>query len=108
MSQTVEINNDRISIHLYRIAQEALSNAVRHGRPRRIKVDLSAEDGAIKLAICNDGRGFPKECHGAGLGLRSMRYRASMLGGALEIRRGTKGGTVVTCSIPTTLERTKP
>ncbi|MGD9598124.1 MAG: PAS domain-containing protein [Steroidobacteraceae bacterium] len=83
---------DAASNHLYRIAQEAMLNAIRHGSPREVRVELARMAGEIRLRIVDDGRGFGStpQSH-AGLGLRIMRYRAQMLGGALEIEPGARG-----------------
>lgn len=74
---------------LYRIAQEALNNALRHGGARRVVVQLDAQEGARSLRISDDGRAFPPEVlsaqHGAGMGLRIMRYRAQLIGGSLGL-----------------------
>ncbi len=83
--------------HLYRIAQEALTNAVRHGRARAVALALSHGDEAVTLSIQDDGTGIPAEAltGDRGLGLRTMRYRAERVDGALDIRRLDTGGTLV-------------
>lgn len=82
---------------LYRIAQEALNNALKHARPRRITVRLRAEGGAAIMEITDDGVGF--DCgagapHG-GLGLRGMEERAARLGGTFSVTSGPGQGTTV-------------
>jgi signal transduction histidine kinase len=84
---------------LYRIAQEAISNAVRHGRPRRVLLDLVAVGGRVIMSIEDDGVGLPDPVPQHGLGLRTMSYRARAIGGSLVIDRRTPTGTVVTCSV---------
>jgi PAS domain S-box-containing protein len=86
---------------LFRIAQEAVSNAVRHGRPRHIRISLLAEPNGLRLRIKDDGVGMragPEQ--GAGLGLRIMQYRAGQVGGDLQIGPAHGGGTVVSCTLP--------
>ena len=88
--------------HLYRIAQEAVSNAVRHGKASQVRIRLESSPGRTLLCVTDNGSGLsdsgPKS---NGMGLRIMRYRAGMIGGALSIDRGPGGGTVVTCSLLT-------
>lgn len=86
--------------HLYRIAQEAVNNAVRHANPGRIFVALSVRDGSIQLAVSDDGVGCIVPGPGAqGLGLRTMRERARAIGGRLEVLRKPRGGTRVVCTV---------
>lgn len=106
----VPVSNNVAATHLFRIAQEALSNAVKHGRPARVKIRLVETPNSIVLAVANDGAGFPPhEQRGAGLGLRIMNYRAALIGGALNIGPDEGFSTVVTCVVPkTALEATQP
>lgn len=86
--------------HLYRIAQEAISNALRHANPSRISVELHLHDGALSLLVQDDGSGLSPEPSSSGLGLRLMAHRASVLGGALTLEPAPGGGTRVACRIP--------
>jgi signal transduction histidine kinase len=87
--------------HLYRIAQEAVRNAVRHGKARSIRLHLSSVRAKVRLAITDDGVGLPAEAMDAtGMGLKIMRYRARMLGGEVHFERGESGGTRVVCECP--------
>lgn len=93
------VNNKNASTHLFRLAQEAINNAVKHGRAHRVSVLLGTLDDKAVLRITDDGVGFPPEnARRAGLGLRIMTYRAQKVGGTLDIRPGQHGGTVVSCS----------
>jgi PAS domain S-box-containing protein len=85
--------------HLYRIAQEAVNNAVKHSGGRCIAIRLSGAEGAIELKIKDDGRGLPaaSQRH-AGMGLHIMDYRARRIGGVLNID-GNGSGTVVVCRV---------
>lgn len=88
-------------VHLYRIALEAMANAVKHGRAKRITVGIAAETKEMVLTIRSNGRPFPDiEAERSGMGLRLMHYRASLLKAAMDVRAGARGGTVVTCSVP--------
>ncbi len=92
----------RVAAQLYRIAQEAVSNAVRHSQARNIRIDLAEDGGRTRLCVSDDGRGMPANGRAAeGLGIRIMHYRASLLGGTLEIGPAAGGGTAVTCLLPT-------
>jgi signal transduction histidine kinase len=87
--------------HLYRIAQEAINNATKHGKAHQVDVQLSANRNAMSLSITDDGTGFPKtEKTINGVGISIMRYRANVLGGELEIEERPKGGTIVSCIVP--------
>ena len=97
---TVHTNDATTAIHLYRIAQEAVSNAVRHGKAKHITIRFSGTAGQLVLTICDDGCGLAAEPHdGKGMGLLIMKHRASMIGGSLAVEPVPVGGTRVTCSI---------
>ncbi|MDT0631735.1 PAS domain S-box protein [Rubrivirga sp. S365] len=84
--------------HLYRIAQEALANAARHGRASAVTITLAHEDGAgVTLTVEDDGVGIADGAleRGGGLGMRTMAYRARRVGGALDVRALDDGGTAV-------------
>jgi signal transduction histidine kinase len=84
---------------VYRIAQEALHNALRHAEPSTVAVSLSAQDGRLALEIRDDGIGFEPDA-GASLGLASMRERARAAGGTLTVRSRPGGGTAVRVEVP--------
>jgi PAS domain S-box-containing protein len=97
----VLIHDDTMATHLYHIAREAVNNAIKHGKPRRVLIQLTAEQGRGILLIKDDGGGIgerPASPHG--MGLHIMNYRAGMIGGTLEVRRDGTTGTVVTCNFP--------
>ena len=100
-NEPVKIDDYSVSGHLYRIAQEAFSNAVRHGKCSRVTIRLNLEEnGSVQLDIIDDGKGIPDKLpDDRGVGLRTMQYRANVIGGQLTIRRGKKKGTVVSCLI---------
>lgn len=84
--KAVLIKDPAMAIHLYRIAQEALSNAVKHGNVTEIVVCLDQVDGHIKLTISDDGVGLPEKPETTdGIGLRIMAYRASVIGATFEV-----------------------
>lgn len=92
--------------HLYRIAQEAVSNAIKHGRARRVTIRLAGNPDVLTLSVRDDGVGFPEVMPaGVGMGMRVMRYRAGMISGELSVGRGQSGGTVVSCTVVRTRGR---
>jgi len=96
----VEIRDNARAVHLFRIAQEALNNAIKHAGPTAVVVALEASDGALSLRVSDDGVGFdPTGSERKGMGLNIMRYRARMLAGTLEIQSNSPIGTMVTCTI---------
>ncbi|NLE37147.1 MAG: GAF domain-containing protein [Pirellulaceae bacterium] len=98
---SVRVEDDHSAVQIYRIAQEAVTNAVKHGGPRRVLVSLTERDADVLLEVRDDGLGIRDDVGSAsGFGLRIMAYRARAVGGCLEINPGPEGGTVVTCSVP--------
>jgi len=96
----IVIPNNTVATHLYRIAQEALNNAVRHGQPSRILIHLQMPDHRLELTITDDGVGLPQNEKSDGLGLHIMDYRTRTVGGMLEISGEPGGGTRVRCTVP--------
>jgi PAS domain S-box-containing protein len=87
--------------HLYRIAQEAVQNALKHAAARHVEIRLSVYPARIVLEIVDDGRGIRRdEARGSGFGTHTMRYRSSAVGGLLSMRGRPDGGTVVSCLVP--------
>ncbi|MHC4440038.1 MAG: sensor histidine kinase [Planctomycetota bacterium] len=96
----VSINDVSVAMNLYRIAQEAITNAIKHGHAKNIKIGLIAEHGCLTLTVENDGLDFPAGAnHSDGMGLRIMRYRAEVINSSLEVCKGADGGTIVTCKL---------
>jgi signal transduction histidine kinase len=99
--QTVPLHDVQVATQLYRIAQEAVINAARHGKAKRIHIGLDYVDGKIVLTITDDGTGLPENArNGDGMGLRIMAYRAEMIGATFHIERlSSLPGTRVTCTL---------
>jgi signal transduction histidine kinase len=96
----VLIETHTVATHLYRIVQEAVSNAVKHGRARKIEIHLKSVQDRIMLEVDDNGVGLPKVLpKKRGLGLRIMQYRAGMIGGTATVERKAGGGTRVICSL---------
>jgi len=97
----VLIHDDSMATHLYHIAQEAVNNAIKHGKAQEILIQLTADQGRGTLSIKDNGKGIAANPSSTqGMGLHIMKYRAGMIGGALDVRRDTTCGTVVRCLFP--------
>jgi len=96
---TVPITSQDVAIHVYRIAQEAVHNAVKHGKPRRIVITLRKRQKLAELTVANNGLDFnaTRSARKRGLGLHIMSYRANVLHGVLAIKKKYPKGTVVKC-----------
>jgi signal transduction histidine kinase len=97
--QPVLVHDSAASTHLFRIAQESVSNAIKHGRARRVSIGLFLEANGISLEVRDEGGGFsepPPE--NQGMGLHIMRHRAAMIGASLTIQN-QRPGTLVTCRL---------
>jgi signal transduction histidine kinase len=97
----VLVHDSAAAKHVFRIVQEAVHNAARHGQPEQITVSLAPTHTHLEMTVTDDGTGL-KERSGThqGIGLDSMRQRARLLGGDLAIHAKEGGGTVVECWIP--------
>ena len=92
---------DEVAAHLFRIAQEATQNSLRHAQASRVEFDLQREPDGLVLTVRDNGRGVaPDQEPGEGMGLKIMRYRASILGGRLTVGPDRGGGTLVRCIVP--------
>jgi len=100
---SVVISSTTTATHLFRIAQEAVNNAVKHGQARTIIISLASNHERTVLTIDDDGVGLalPPD-RGKGMGLHIMSYRARMIGASLSVEARTGGGTVVNCALQKT------
>jgi two-component system sensor histidine kinase UhpB len=90
----------RVELVIYRVAQESLTNVARHAEASNVLVTLTRDNGSAILRVVDDGRGFTPE-HAEGGGLRGIRERALIVGGATAIRPGRDGGVEVRLEVPT-------
>ncbi len=89
------------TLQLHKIAQEAVSNAIKHGKATHVSISLVKSSDQLVLSITNDGAPFAVPANARNrMGLRIMNYRARTIGASLEIERLRTGGTVVTCAMP--------
>jgi len=97
------IADPSVVMHLFRIAQEAVNNAIRHGQPRQITVRLVQRRHRLVLEVRDDGKGLPAHRpSGKGLGLRTMKHRAGLIGARFTVESAEGRGTVVSCRLPVT------
>jgi signal transduction histidine kinase len=102
-TESVRVHDNTTATHLYRIAQEAVNNAVRHGEADHLRIVLAAGDEQVRLQVRDDGSGFDEEeVTDAGMGMRIMNYRARIIGGTLDVNSTLGDGTVITCTLPRT------
>lgn len=98
--QAVLVRDNAIATHLYRIAQEAINNALKHGQAQAIEIGLSANKERILLTVRDDGVGLAEAFSSRkGMGIRTMRYRAGMIGGSLAIENALPCGVRVVCTV---------
>lgn len=96
----VRVKDDTVALHLYRITQEAVNNAIKHSGAKNILIVLDRNEEHVCVTVEDDGKGLKLKKREKGLGLHIMRYRANALGGKLVIERRKRGGTEVRCVIP--------
>jgi signal transduction histidine kinase len=93
--------NDQVAVQIFRIAQEAVHNVVKHAQAKKIIINLATANGHIVLTVKDDGIGFPANVdEKTGMGLQIMQYRAQMIGGKLEFHNGPDHGAIVACFVP--------
>lgn len=100
LPRAVRIRDETIALNIYRIAQEAISNAVKHAKATEIMLCLERERDDVRVVVEDNGKGFTKKKRSTGLGLHIMQYRASVLGGHFSIKARPKEGTRVVAAIP--------
>jgi two-component system CheB/CheR fusion protein len=86
---------------LYKIAQEAVTNAVKHGQAKQVEIGLAYDPEKMVLTIKNDGLPFPEKERASGrMGLHIMAHRASVIDASLSVKASGRRGTIVTCTLP--------
>lgn len=102
--EPILIDDKDVATHLYRIAQEGISNAVEHGKAQAIEVSFTRNDGNINLTLKDDGAGFTYDPQSPkGIGLKIMKYRARMMGGTFKVEPNLPRGVMLTCSLKSPL-----
>jgi signal transduction histidine kinase len=107
--EEVAIADPAVAINLFRIAQEALSNAMKHAHATHVAVILKQTEGTLTLAISDDGCGLPPGAEASGgMGLHTMEYRAHLIGATISIETNESGGVSVTCVLPAPAAAAEP
>lgn len=97
---SIPVHDQTLASHLYRIAQEAVHNALKHSRATRIEIVLAQQPEGVELHVRDNGVGFALQPDSRGLGLRSMEQRARLVGGRLRVQAQPGAGVEVICSAP--------
>jgi signal transduction histidine kinase len=95
----IQIHDSTVANQLYQIAQEAVTNSVKHAAAKQIDIRLAMDGPELCLSVIDNGVGFPHKPRSEGLGLRLMRHGAAMSGGTFDVRRNGENGTVATCRV---------
>lgn len=94
------IQDIAVASQLYRMVQEAANNAIKHGQAKHLGIGLTAKDQTVVITVYDDGVGILQgHFDNTGMGLRSIRYRAELIGASVDIQQNVNGGTTVTCSL---------
>jgi PAS domain S-box-containing protein len=97
----IQIPDDTMALHLYRIVQEAVNNAIKHASANRISIALNRSVEATSVIVEDNGIGIsPNDLESDGIGVRLMQHRCELIGGTFSIERRLEGGTAVRCEIP--------
>lgn len=98
--ESVVVDNQVSATHLFRIAQEAVNNAMKHGQATQVLISLQNDSRGVTLSIRDNGVGIPRSLTASrGMGMQIMNHRASAIGANLRVRRAGKRGTEVTCTL---------
>jgi signal transduction histidine kinase len=99
--ENLSISDEEVVMHFFRIAQEAIQNALKHSEATRLRVSLESVNGAVQLIVEDNGKGLSGADNSRkGLGLRIMAYRAGLIGGNLKLEKCPEGGTRIVCLVP--------
>ena len=99
-ARDIKVTDNNIAVNFYRIAQEAVNNALKHGHPKNVVITLKKTSGAMELTVEDDGIGFPATVRRKGMGIQIMKYRASTMGAKLDAANAADTGVRVRCSVP--------
>ena len=98
--EDIVVRDSEVAMHLYRITQEALSNAMRHSNATRVDVRVMCDNQRLSISVVDDGCGSSLQSRNDGMGWRTMHYRARLIGAQIEKLSPAAGGTTVRCSLP--------
>jgi signal transduction histidine kinase len=97
--ESIRIHDSTVANQLFQIAQEAVTNSVKHAAAKQIDIRLAMAGPELCLSIIDDGVGFPANPRSEGLGLHLMRHGAALSGGTFDVRRNAEKGTIATCRV---------
>jgi signal transduction histidine kinase len=97
--EEIVVQDPELALHLYRITQEAMSNALRHANATRVQIRIVQENRRLRITVSDDGCGSALQVRSSGMGLNTMRYRAKLIGAEFKIDTGPSKGTTVCCSL---------
>jgi PAS domain S-box-containing protein len=107
--EPLQVDDNVLATHLFRIVQEAINNAVKHAGARHITVRPESHNGTLTVTVEDDGVGIAEHARrNGGMGLRIMQYRAGVIDATLDIRRANAGGTAVVCLVKNQRDKTEP
>jgi PAS domain S-box-containing protein len=98
--RALRIADESIAVNLYRIAQEAVLNALKHAKPNEIVICIDRDDQGLVLSVSDDGKGKAAAKRKGGMGIHMMQYRANVCGGTLTVEPRRPHGTKITCRVP--------
>jgi PAS domain S-box-containing protein len=104
LPRPIRVNDETLALNLYRIAQEAVGNAVKHSGATEITLCMEREGNEVRLVVEDNGKGIRVPKRSKGLGLHIMKYRANVLGGTFVIEQGAEGGARIVCTVPAKLK----
>lgn len=99
-SGEVDVKDPEVAMHLYRITQEALSNAMRHANASHVRVRLIGDGKSLVVSVSDDGCGSATQLRPDGMGFRTMQYRAKLIGAEIQVLTERAAGTTIRCSLP--------
>jgi len=97
--ESIEDFDNNTAIHLYRIIQETINNAIKHGQATKVIIKFKKNENNICIEIKDNGVGFPQKLNRKGMGMNIMRYRASIIGASFDLKSSENEGTRVICCI---------
>jgi PAS domain S-box-containing protein len=103
----VRVTDTEVATQLFRIAQEAVTNAIKHGKAASITIRLTQDDNQLELAVSNNGRPVKRQAGPHGLGLRTMEYRATQIGATIELKSEPNNHVVLRCVRPVRTDKSK-
>jgi len=100
LPRSLRVSDETVALNLYRVAQEAVKNALKHARASEVVIGLREEDHELVLTVTDDGMGMRSPRKEKRMGIHMMKYRANVCGGKLEIESRRGRGTTVICRVP--------